>query len=47
MITDYNVTACYEDECYENYYIKSKNWDEYYNSLAEREDTEREDSCDG
>lgn len=47
MITDYNITDLINEECYENYYRKSRNWDEYYNALAEKEDTEREDSCDG
>lgn len=47
MITDYNVTDLINDECYENYYRKSKDWNEYYDALAEKEDMEREDSCDG
>lgn len=46
MITDYNITDLINDECYENYYIKSKNWDEYYDALAEKADREREDCCD-
>ena len=43
MITDYNVTDLINDERYENYYRKSRNWDEYYNALAEnREELENE-----
>lgn len=47
MITDYNVTDLINDECYENYYRKSKDWNEYYDALAEKEDRDREDNCDG
>ena len=46
MITDYNITDLINEECYENYYRKSRNWDEYYDALAEKEDREREDCCD-
>lgn len=46
MITDYNITDLINEECYENYYRKSRNWDEYYNALAEKEDRDREDCCD-
>lgn len=43
MITDYNVTDYINDACYENYYRKSRNWDEYYEVLAEnREELENE-----
>lgn len=47
MITDYNITDLINEECYENYYKKSKNWDDYYDALAEKEDRDREDNCDG
>ena len=47
MITDYNVTDLINDECYENYYRKSKDWNEHYDALAEKEDRDREDNCDG
>lgn len=47
MITDYNITDLINEECYENYYRKWRNWDEYYNALAEKADREREDNCDG
>lgn len=43
MITDYNVTDLINDECYENYYRKTKDWDEYYDALAEKEDRDREE----
>lgn len=43
MITDYNVTSYITEECYENYYRKSKFTDEYYNRLAEKADQEYED----
>ena len=43
MVTDYNVTDLINDECYENYYIKSKSWDKYYDALVEKEDRNRED----
>lgn len=46
MITDYNITDLINEECYENYYKKSKNWDDYYDALAEKEDRDREDNCD-
>lgn len=46
MITDYNITDLINEECYENYYKKSKNWDDYYDALAEKEDRDREDCCD-
>ena len=46
MITDYNVTDYINDACYENYYRKTKDWDKYYNALAEKADREREDCCD-
>lgn len=45
MITDYNVTEYYNEECYENYYKKSTDWDKYYDGLAEKADQEREDNC--
>lgn len=43
MVTDYNVTDLINEECYENYYRKSRNWDEYYEALVEKEDRNRED----
>ena len=43
MVTDYNVTDLINDECYENYYRKSRNLDEYYDALAEKADREYED----
>lgn len=43
MITDYNITDYINDACYENYYRKSKDWDEYYEALVEKEDRNRED----
>ena len=43
MVTDYNVTDYINDSCYENYYRKSKKWDEYYEALAEKEDRDREE----
>ena len=43
MITDYNITDYINEECYESYYRKAKNLDEYYNALAEKEDIEREE----
>ena len=46
MITDYNVTSYYNDYCYEDYYKKSKDWDRYYDAMAEKADREREDNCD-
>lgn len=47
MITDYNITDLINDSCYENYYRKSKKWNEYYDALAEKEDRDREDNHDG
>lgn len=50
MITDYNITDLINEECYENYYRKSRNWDKYYDALAEKADREydeSEDNCDG
>lgn len=44
MATEYNVTSYITDECYENYYRQSTDWDKYYNSLAEKADREYEDS---
>ena len=38
MITDYTITDYYNEYSYDNYYRKSRNWDEYYDSLADRED---------
>jgi len=46
MITDYTITDHYNNYCYDNYYRKSRNWDEYYNSLAERTDSEYEDNLE-
>ncbi len=43
MITDYNITDYYNDEQYENYYRKPTDWDRYYETMAEKEDMERED----
>ena len=42
MITDYNVTSYITDECYENYYRQSTDWDKYYESKEEREDSSNE-----
>lgn len=47
MITDYNITDLINDECYENYYRKLNDWNEYYDALAEKEDRDREDNHDG
>lgn len=38
-----DVTEQYTQECYENYYKKSTNWDAYYEHLADEEDNEWED----
>lgn len=38
MVTEYNVTDLYNDECYSEYYKKSQDWDKYYEDL--------EDKCD-
>lgn len=43
MITDYNITDLINEESYEFYYRKSRNLDEYWNALAEKEDIEREE----
>lgn len=40
MITDYTITDHYNDYCYDNYYRKSRNWDEYYDSIEEEEEDE-------
>lgn len=50
MITDYNITDLINEESYEFYYRKSRNWDKYYDALAEKEDREYEDreaNCNG
>ena len=46
MITDYNITDLINEESYENYYRKARNLDEYYDTLTEKEDRNREDICD-
>lgn len=38
MVTDYNVTDMYNDECYNNYYEKKFNWNKYYENLDMEED---------
>ena len=43
MITDYNVTDYINDACYEKYYRKTKDWNKYYDALAEKEDRDREE----
>lgn len=39
-----DVTDNYNEYCYNNYYRKSTNWDNYYEHLAEVEDREWEDN---
>ena len=43
MITDYNITDLINEECYNFYYKKTKNVEEYYDALAEKEDRNREE----
>lgn len=40
MVTEYNVTDLINDECYNEYYKKSRNWNEYYENLEEEEDND-------
>lgn len=39
-----DVTEQYNNECYNNFYKKSTDWDAYYEHLAEKEDREWEDN---
>ena len=43
MITDYNITDLINEECYNFYYKKTKNVEEYYDALAEKADRNREE----
>lgn len=38
-----DITEEYNNECYNNFYKKSIDWDAYYEYLAEEEDREWED----
>lgn len=40
MVTEYNITDLINDECYNEYYKRSRNWDEYYENLEEEEDND-------
>jgi hypothetical protein len=40
MVTEYNVTDLINDECYNEYYKRSRNWNEYYENLEEEEDND-------
>lgn len=40
MVTEYNLTDLINDECYNEYYKRSRNWDEYYENLEEEEDND-------
>ena len=36
MVTEYNVTDFYNDECENEYYKKSQDWDKYYEDLEDK-----------
>lgn len=36
MVTEYNLTDLYNDECYNEYYKKPRDWDKYYEDLEEK-----------
>lgn len=40
MVTEYNVTDLINDESYNEYYKRSRNWNEYYENLEEEEDND-------
>lgn len=40
MVTEYNITDLINDECYNEYYKRSRNWNEYYENLEEEEDND-------
>ncbi len=40
MVTEYNVTDLINDKCYNEYYKRSRNWNEYYENLEEEEDND-------
>lgn len=41
-----DITDEYNNECYNNFYEKSTDWNAYYEHLAEEEDREWEDNQD-
>lgn len=40
MVTEYNVTDLINDECYNEYYKKTRDWNKYYENLEEEEDND-------
>ena len=40
MVTEYNVTNLINDECYNEYYKKPRDWNKYYENLEEEEDND-------